>query len=68
MKCCDKILQQTIFLSAHILEGKIKLLETLKKSEEILHCYLIFSVFMDFYCDVIKRNVHVLVTILCQYI
>ena len=46
-------------MSANINEGKLKILETSQKSEEILHFYLIFCVFMDFYCDVFKRNVHV---------
>ena len=56
------------------MEVKLEILETNKKSEEILHFYLIFGVFMDFYCDAIKRNVHLLVTTIyninlaCQHI
>ena len=46
-------------LSAHTIEGKLKILERNQKSEKILRFYLIFCVFMDFYCDVVKRNVHV---------
>ena len=30
-----------------------------QKSEGILHFYLIFCVFIDFYCDFVKRKVHV---------
>ena len=74
MKYPDKILQPQLCLSAHIIEVKLEILETNKKSEEILHFYLIFGVFLDFYCGAVKRNIHVLVTILynlnlaCQHI
>ena len=51
---CDEILQPPLCMSAHIMEGKLKTLETNQKSEEILHFYLIFCVFMDFYCNVVK--------------
>ena len=33
----------------HIIEGKLKILDTNQKSEEIL----VFCVFMDFYCNVV---------------
>ena len=42
----------------HIIEGKLKILETNQKSEEILHIYLIIFVSGDFYCDLFKRNIH----------
>ena len=35
------------------------MLETNKNSEEILHFYLIFCVIIDFYCNVVNKNVHV---------
>ena len=35
---------------------KLKILGTILKSEEILHVYLIFCAFGDFYCDVIYRK------------
>ena len=43
-------------LSAHITEGKLKLLGTNKKSEEIISLYLIFCSFGDFYWNVVKRK------------
>ena len=41
------------------MEEKLEIFETNKKSEESLHFYLIFCAFMDFYFDVVKRNIHV---------
>ena len=38
------------------MEGKLKILETNKKSEEIISFYLIFRAFDHFYCDVVKRK------------
>ena len=48
LKYCDEILQTPLCLSAHIMEGKVEILETNKKSEEVLHFYFIFGAFMDF--------------------
>ena len=64
MKYQDEILLPPLRLSAHIMEGKLKITETNRKYEEILHSCLLFCAFMDFYRDVVKRNVHVLFTIL----
>ena len=41
------------------MEGKLKILGTNKKSEEIISFYLIFRAFDHFYCDVVKRKRHV---------
>ena len=35
--------------------GKLKILETNLKSEDILHIYLLFYVFEDFCCDVVVQ-------------
>ena len=43
-------------LSAYITEGKLKILRTNKKSEEIISLYHVFRAFGHFYCDVVKRN------------
>ena len=43
--------------TVYIIDGKLKILETNQKSKEIMHFYLIFCVFMDFYCNVVKRNI-----------
>ena len=39
MKDRDEILQLPLHLSAYIIEGKLKILETNQKSEEIKHFY-----------------------------
>ena len=36
-------------LSTHKIEGKLKILGTNQKHEEIIHIYLIFCTFGDFY-------------------
>ena len=38
------------------MEGKLKILGTNKKSEEIIQVSLIFCPFGDFYCNVVKRK------------
>ena len=38
------------------MEGKLKILGTNKKSEEIIQVSLIFWAFGDFNCDVVKRS------------
>ena len=43
-------------LSAYITEGKLKILGTNKKSEEIISLHLIFCAFGHFYCDFLKRK------------
>ena len=45
-------------MSVHIIEGKLKILGTDKKSEEIFKesVYLIFCASGHFYCDVVKRK------------
>ena len=45
--------------TSHIMEEKLKILETNQKSEDITHFYPIFCALEDFYCNVVKRNVHV---------
>ena len=42
VKYCDKILQPTLLLSAHIMVGKLKILETNPKYEEVAHIHPIF--------------------------
>ena len=51
----DSLLPQSR-LSADIMEGKLKILETNQKPEGIrsLHVYLPFCAFRDIYCDVVK--------------
>ena len=43
-------------MSVHKIEGKLKILGTNKKSEEIICIYLVFYAFGHFYCDVVKRK------------
>ena len=42
-------------MSTHTMEGKLIILGTNLKSEEILHIYLIFCAFDDFYGHVVSR-------------
>ena len=37
LKYCDEILKLALCLSSHIIEGRVKILETYPKSEEITH-------------------------------
>ena len=46
----------TSILWAHIIEEKLKILGTNKKSEETVSFYLIFCAFGHFYWDVLKRK------------
>ena len=48
MKYCDKNLKPPLLLSTHIMGGRVKILETYSKSEEILSFYPIFHAFTDF--------------------
>ena len=43
-------------LTTHKMEGKLKILGTNKKSEEIIQVSLIFWAFGNFNCDVVKRK------------
>ena len=52
-------LQPQSSLSAHILEGKLKILDRNQKYEDIFRFYPVFCGFRDFYCDAIMRNIHV---------
>ena len=54
----NTLLSQSL-LSTHIMEGKLKIMKTHQKSEEIVYIYLIFFAFGDFYYDVIKNKRHV---------
>ena len=56
VKYRNEILQPPLRLSAHIMEGKLKILGTTPKSEEITHFYPIFCVFADFYSDMLSRT------------
>ena len=48
MKYHDEILQPSLRLSTHIMEGRVKILEIYPKSEEIITFYPQFSAFADF--------------------
>ena len=50
MKYCDEILQLPLRLSAHIMEGKVKMLETYPKSEEIISFCPIFLYILQPIC------------------
>ena len=57
MKYCDKILKQPSRRSTHITEGKLEILRTNHKSEEIVHLYpIFFCAFEQFCCDFLKRK------------
>ena len=43
-------------LSTNKMEGKLEILQTYQKSEEIVHVLLIFCAFKDFYCNAVKRK------------
>ena len=63
LKYCDEILQPPLHLSAYIMEGRLNILETYLKSEEIIRFYPQFSCICRLYtCDYIEQNGHVLVT------
>ena len=57
MKYRDKMLQPPFCLSAHacIVEGKLNILETNQKSEEITHFYHIFCALGDFYYNFVGK-------------
>ena len=48
MKYRDEMLQLPLHLSTHIMEGRVKILETYPKSEEIISFYPNFHAFADF--------------------
>ena len=67
MKYRDEILQPPLRLSAHIMEGRVEILVTNPKAEEIISFYPIFScISKTLYStsDYVEQNCHVLVTIL----
>ena len=77
MKYRDEILQLPLRLSAHIMEGKLKILETNPKSEKIISFYTIFSCILQILystSNYIELDCPALVTILftlnltCQHI
>ena len=51
MKYCDEILQPPLCLSAVIMEGKLKILGTNPKSEEIISFYPIFLCSLQIYTE-----------------
>ena len=51
-------------LSAHIMAGRVKILEIYLKSEEIISFYPYFHPFADFYKRYVEQNCHILVTTL----
>ena len=63
VKYCDEILQLSLRLPTHIMEGRVKILETYPKSEEIISFYPIFSS-ICIYKRCVEQNCHVLVTTL----
>ena len=50
-------------LSTYVMEGKLKILETNQKSEEITHFNTMYCAFWDFHWDVVKRKCPCLVGI-----
>ena len=68
MKYSDKILQPLLCLSTHIIKGKLKILETYPKSEEIAHFYPIFLTFVAFLSSFVEQNCHVLISKLQHFI
>ena len=64
MKHRDEILQPPLHLSAHIMEGKPKILGTNPKSEEIISFYPIFLCILRTCSDYVQQNCHVLVTVI----
>ena len=57
---CDEVLEPTIRLSTHITSGKLKILETNPKSEEVANFYPIFWIFVNFPCNIVEQNRYVL--------
>ena len=53
-KYCNETLQLPYRLSIHIGEGKLKILQTNDKSEEVAHFYQIFLCIWDFHIDFIE--------------
>ena len=47
------------YLSAHIMETKLEILERNQQFEEITHFLSLFYAIEDFYCDVVRGNMHV---------
>ena len=64
VKYCDKILKPPPCLLTHIMDGRVKVLETYPKSEEIISFYPIFSSIYRLLQRYIEQNCHVLVTTL----
>ena len=57
----DETLQPLVYLSAHVIKGKLKLLDTYPKSEEITHFIPYFYTLAAFCSDFVQQNCHILV-------
>ena len=56
LKHCDEILKLPLHLSTHIMQGRVKILETYPKSEEVINCYPHVFVYLQTFSDTLSRT------------